>query len=83
MTIADAPERRPVGRSRRAAAEAPRPRKLTPERAAELRRVAPGRSLWCLAAEFGVSHETVRTILRDREPAEGTLDSSGPSYLKR
>ena len=64
MAFADLPERRSAGRSRRDAYQDPRPRKLTPERESELRRVAPGRSLRDLAAKFGVSHETVRAALR-------------------
>lgn len=67
--IADVPERRAVGRSRRAAPYEARPRKLSPARASELRRVAAGRSLRDLAAEFEVSHETVRAVLRERDLA--------------
>jgi hypothetical protein len=67
VVIAVAPERRPAGRSRRGTYQTPRPRKLTPEQAEELRRLAPSRSLRDLAAHFGVSHETVRKALREQE----------------
>jgi DNA-binding CsgD family transcriptional regulator len=70
VRLADAPERRPVGRSRRSASVGKSRSKLDPEQVAELRRLAPGRSLRSLAAVFGVSHETVRTALRAEEPAE-------------
>lgn len=65
--IATPPPRRRTGRSRRDTYQQPRSRKLSPERASELRRVAAGRSLRDLAAEYGVSHETVRTLLRARD----------------
>ena len=64
MAFAELPERRRAGRSRRHDYQAPRARKLSPEREAELHRLAPGRSLRDLAAAFGVSHETVRAALR-------------------
>ena len=67
MAFAELPERRPTGRSRRDGCHAPRTRKLSPEQEAALRRSAPGRSLRDLAAEFRVSHETVRAVLRERE----------------
>src|SRR5688500_16420687 len=34
-----------------------------------VRSLAANRSLHDLAAEFGVSHETIRAVLRDAEPA--------------
>ena len=64
MAFAELPDRRRVGRSRRDGYQAPRARKLSPDQEAALRRVAPGRSLRALAADFGVSHETVRAVLR-------------------
>ena len=66
MVFAAAPLRRKTGASGRDPCRDPRVRKLPPERAAELRNAAPGRSLRSLAAEFGVSHETVRAVLRAR-----------------
>ncbi len=39
-------------------------RKLTSAQEAEIRALAATRSLRSLAAEFGVSHETVRSVLR-------------------
>ena len=53
-----------VGRSRRSRQQGAPPRKLSQERATDLCRLARGRSLRDLAAEFGVSHETVRQALR-------------------
>ena len=41
-----------------------RARKLTPAEESTLRALAATRSLRALAADFGVSHETVRTIAR-------------------
>lgn len=67
IVIALAPERRAVGASGREACRVSRPCKLTAEQETELRRAAPGRSLRALAADFGVSHETVRTVLRGRD----------------
>ncbi len=39
-----------------------RPRKLTPDQEAAIRALAATRSLRSLAADFGVSHETIRVI---------------------
>ncbi len=41
-----------------------RVKKLTPDQEAEVRAFAGTRSLRSLAADFGVSHETVRSVLR-------------------
>ena len=62
--MADPPARRPVGTSRRDAYRTPRRRKLSAGQQAAIRALAPTRSLRELAAEFGVSHETIRAILR-------------------
>ena len=43
-----------------------RPRKLTPEQEDAARALAATRSLRSLAADFGVSHETVRAVLGER-----------------
>jgi hypothetical protein len=48
-----------------------RARKLTPEQEAAIRSEARNRTLRDLAAAFGVSHETIRTVLR--EPAIGEM----------
>ncbi len=53
---------RTVGRSRRSAYQQPRPSKMTPDQMEVIRR-SRGRSLRDLAADFGVSHETIRTVL--------------------
>ena len=63
LAFAELSERRRAARSRRDAYQDPRPRKLEPGRERELRRAAPGRSLRELAADFGVSHETVRAVV--------------------
>ena len=41
-----------------------RPGKLTPAQESAIRALAQTRSLRSLAADFGVSHETVRAVLR-------------------
>ena len=64
VVIAEAPPRRVSGRSKRASYQAPRRRKLSPEQEAAIRALAQTRSLRALAADFGVSHETVRAVLR-------------------
>ena len=64
MVIAEAPPRRVSGRSKRASYHTPRRRKLSPEQEAAIRSLVPTKSLRELAAEFGVSHETVRTACR-------------------
>ena len=64
MVIAEAPSRHVSGRSKRASYHVPRQRKLSPEQEAAIRAEAGNRSLRELAAEFGVSHETVRSVLR-------------------
>ena len=53
----------------------PRRRKLTAEQESAIRANAGNRSLRELAAEFGVSHETVRSILRRLVPT-----TSGSCY---
>jgi FixJ family two-component response regulator len=44
-----------------------RPRKLTPAEELSLRSLAQTQSLRSLAADFGVSHETVRLIVQARK----------------
>ena len=76
LAFAELPERGRAGRSRRDAYQDPRPRRLPPEQEARLRRMATGRTLRDLAAEFGVSHETVRAVLRDARRARGAARSA-------
>ena len=65
VVIAAAPGRRTVGVSGREAYHRPRPRKLTIEERDAVRLEAnSGRSLRSLAAMYGVSHETIRAVLR-------------------
>jgi hypothetical protein len=54
------------GRSKRTAYHAPRRRKLSFEQEASIRSQAGNRTLRDLAAEYKVSHETIRTVLRQR-----------------
>jgi hypothetical protein len=57
------PPRRVSGKSQRSPNYAPRRRKLSFEQQAAIRSEAGNRTLRELAAAFGVSHETVRTVL--------------------
>ena len=66
VVIAAAPPRRVSGRSKRASYQGPRRRKLTADQEAGIRAAAGNRSLRSLAADVGVSHETVRAVLRGR-----------------
>ena len=65
IDIAVVPPRRLSGKSQRAALQLPRQAKLTPSEQASIRAIGNNRSLRELAAEFGVSHETIRTVLRE------------------
>ncbi len=56
-----------AGQSKRVGDHSPRRRKLSAEQEAAIRALAATRSLRTLAAEFGVSHETVRSVLRASE----------------
>ena len=62
ICVAVIPPRRMTGHSRRAPYQTPRQRKLSPEHEAVIRANVDQRSLRDLAVEFGVSHETIRTI---------------------
>ena len=64
VTFAVAPDRWRAGSSGRESYHVPRSHVLSPEQEADLRRIAPGQSLRSLAVDFGVSHETVRAVLR-------------------
>ena len=64
ILVASPPTRRGVGRSGRSSYQRTRPRRLSPEEREAIRALAPNRTLRELAAEFGVSHETVRAVLR-------------------
>ena len=46
-----------------------RARKLTPEQESAIRALASTRSLRSLAVDFGVSHETIRAVVRQERPA--------------
>ena len=65
VLFAETPDRRPRGGSGRAANQQPRPTKLSAEQRDAVRvAVGRGRTLRDVAADFGVSHETVRSIIR-------------------
>ena len=93
VIIATAPKRRHVGVSRREGYQRPRPRKLTlEERDTILSEANRGRSLRSLASAFGVSHETIRAVLRDRrtdarvvtrEPYERNADPAPRSAVSK
>ena len=63
VIIGHAPARRQVGISARSPYNQPRPRRLTLSERAAVLVAAPNRTLRELAADFGVSHETIRSVL--------------------
>ena len=63
---------RVAGRSKRATYRSPRHRKLPVEQVEVIRAEAGNRTLRELAAEFRVSHETIRTVLG--EPARAIME---------
>ena len=69
IDIAAVPPRRVSGKSQRTSNYASRRRKLSCEQEAAIRSEAGNRTLRDLAAVFGVSHETIRTVLRQEPPA--------------
>jgi hypothetical protein len=69
IDIAAVPPRRVSGRSQRTSVQVPRQRKLLPEQITTLRALAGSKSLRALAADFGVSHETIRSVLRQTTDA--------------
>ena len=64
IEIAVVPPRRVSGKSARTSYQSPRQGKLTQTQKAAIRKVAGHWTLRELAAEFGVSHETIRAVLR-------------------
>ena len=70
MVVAALPTRRGAGLSGRSPYQRARPYRLSPEERESVLALAPERTLPELAAEFGVSHETVRAVLRrcERSP---------------
>jgi hypothetical protein len=69
IEIAVVPPRRVSGKSRRASSQVPRGRKLAPDQEAAIRALAGSKSLRSFAADFGVSHETIRKVLRQESAA--------------
>jgi hypothetical protein len=70
--IALRPPLRVAGRSKRATYRSPRQRKLSPEQVEATRTEASNRTLRELAAAFGVSHETIRTVVAQHHSVPGT-----------
>ncbi len=64
LVFASVPERRRVGHSHRDAYQTAHRQKLSPQQEAAIKADAGRRTLRDLAAEFGVSHETIRKVLR-------------------
>jgi predicted transcriptional regulator len=61
------------GNSKRPSYQTPRRRKSLAQQEAVIRAKAGNRILWQLADEFGVTHETVRTVLRQESPAPAKI----------
>ncbi len=64
MVIAATPPHRVSGQSGRAAPDIAQPRKLSIDQESAIRALAATKSLRSLATDFGVSHETVRSVVR-------------------
>ena len=79
MAFAEVPDRRRVGSSQRDGYQLPRARILTADDEAVVRSMAGERSLRDLAAEFGVSYETIRRVARVRD----AIASCPPGPLPR
>jgi hypothetical protein len=74
LVIGQAPEPWVVGRSRRAPATTPRARRLGDvDRAAIRLAHASGRSLRLLAADHGVSHQTISNVVHEAKPATAAM----------
>jgi DNA-binding NarL/FixJ family response regulator len=58
-----------------------RPRKLTPEQEATIRDLAATKSLRALAAEYDVSHETIRAVVRHERAVRGCVLSANTSGM--
>ena len=71
------------GQSKRASSHIPRQRKLSPEQEGAILALAATRSLRALAADFGVSHETVRAVLRGGAVASDSGAASGQRVHRR
>ena len=70
--VAAPPERVRAGHSGRSTYQRTRLRRLSPEEREAVSALAPNRTLRELAAEFGVSHETVRTVLHQYDKAQAS-----------
>lgn len=71
------PTRRTVGASGRAPYSHGRPRELATDERAAIRALAHTKSLRALAADFGVSHETVRAVLRGGGSESTVVEAEG------
>ena len=68
ILIAAPPPRQQAGQSGRSGYQRPRPRRLSSSEREAVLALAPNCTLRELAAEFGVSHETIRTVCRSSGP---------------
>src|SRR5215211_5338284 len=71
IDIAPVPHRRLSGRLQRASSQVPRRKKLAPDQVVTIYTLASSTSLRSLAADFGVSHETIRAVVRQECVATG------------
>ena len=69
LCVAPVPPRRVAGQSKRAPCPVSKRLKLFAVQEAAIRGRADNRTLRELAADFGVSHETIRTVLRQHGSA--------------
>ena len=76
LVFAQPPERRLVGASGRDANLQPRGRGLSDDDISAIRSLANTKSLRSLGADFGVSHETVRSVLRRGDSQNHTRAAS-------
>ena len=66
VIIADPPERKKAGKSGRSTYQQPRRSRLSPEQIEAIHR-SPNRPLRELAAEYEVSHETIRAVRQSHD----------------
>ena len=81
IDIAPVPPLRLSGRSQRASSQVPRRRKPTPDREATICTLASSLSLRSLATDFGVSHETIRAVIRHARTVVGYMPSGNAGGL--
>ena len=77
IVVAAPAQRHHAGRSGRSPSQRARPRRLSLEEREALRASAPNHTLRELAAEFGVSHETIRAVVRSPAPSRTIAARTG------